>query len=269
MGSGNDSSKASGSSPNALTRLAHQHVEKGELELAMKHFVSAVERSKEAEDSSVKLSCLLNAGACLVSLGHYQQGLELLHSAADLTDDHVTSPPSTLEMRADILYNIAIASQGLKEYDKAVTSFKESIELYTQANSTQHTAESLVSLASCHKERGDSEGELVALGKAQEAYRELGECSGEALAAMDLAKACLRLGRVEEGRKCLGQAKMLCLRVDDPKIQGECVFNTACTPVSWNRRGTCTCVLCYYRYYLRHRKASLSVWSGVHISGTV
>lgn len=226
MGSGDDKRQMqpglnSESSLNELTRLAHEHLQNGNLQKAMEHFESAVEKSEGVADISVKISCYLNAGACLVSLGQYERGLSFLESAAGVIKTNGgDASAQTLEVSADVFYNTAVAEQGLREYNRAVTNFKSCIDLYVKAGSKQQAAEGFVSLAICHKEAGDAHKEIACLTNAQRLYNELGEYSHEALVYVDLAKAYLSIGRQDDCKRMLSTAKMMCLRLDEPKIQG-------------------------------------------------
>ena len=228
MGSGDDrydvqTRSRSKFSVNELTRLAHEHLQKGNLQKAMEHFESAVEQSKGIGDDGVKISCYLNAGACLVSLRHYKKGLSFLESAANIVKTLNTNGDTcsqTLEMSADVYYNTAVAAQGLHEYDEAVSNFKSSIDLYVKAGSKQQAAEAFLSLASCHKGAGEAHKEISCLTDAQHLYNELEDYSREALVNVDLAKAYLSTSRQEDCKKMLSIAKMMCLRVDEPKLKG-------------------------------------------------
>ena len=230
MGSGDDRQDVQPRSPsraslNHFTRLAHEHLQKGDLQTAMKHFETAVEQCKNVEDASVRVSCHLNAGACLVSLGQYKRGLSFLESASGIIKTFEESSGGEenvqmLEISADVHYNTAVASQGLREYEKAVASFKTCIGLYAKAGSKGHAAEAYSSLASCHGEAGSIDEQLDCLKSAQQLYSELGDCSNEAVAYVELAKAYLSSEQEEECKQMLSAAKMMCLRVDDAKIQG-------------------------------------------------
>ena len=230
MGSGDDRQDLQLKSPNMaslnhLTRLAHEHLQKGDLQTAMKHFETAVEQSKSVEDASVRVSCYLNAGACLVSLGQYKRGLSFLESASDIIktfeeSSGVGESVQMLEMSADVHYNTAVAAQGLREYEKAVASFKSCIRFYAKAGSKGHAAEAFSSLASCHGEAGSIDKQLACLTSAQQLYNELGDCSNEAVTYVELAKAYLSSEKEDECKQMLSTAKMMCLRVDDAKIQG-------------------------------------------------
>ena len=231
MGSGDDRGDLQPTSPsktslNQLTRLAHEHLQKGDLQKAMEHFESAVEQSKNIGDSSVRVSCYLNAGACLVSLGRYKRGLSFLESAAGIIktfeeeSNGASEKVQMLEMSADVHYNAAVAAQGLHEYEKAVTSFDSCIDFYMKAGSKGHAAESFSSLATCHGEAGSIDKQIDCLKSAQQLYNELGDPGNEALVYVDLAKAYLSGEKKDECKQMLSTAKMLCLRVDNAEIQG-------------------------------------------------
>ena len=230
MGSGDDRREqhpksTRNASINQLTRLAHEHLQNGDLRKAMEHFESAVEQSKSIEDLKVKISCYLNAGACLVSLREYKRGLNFLESASTTVktmgdEGERASHGDLLEMSADIFYNTAVAAQGLHEYEKAVSNFSSCIDCYLKADSRENAAEAFTSLASCHREEGQAEKVVTSLKSAQQLYSEVGDCGSEALVCVDLAKAYLKCSRLEECKQMVTKAKMLYLRVDNPKIQG-------------------------------------------------
>lgn len=226
MGSGDDRCNVRSRSKfslNELTRVAHEHLQRGNLEKALEHFESAVEQSKGIGDDGVKISCYLNAGACLVSLRNYKKGLSFLESAASIIKTLNTNGDTcsqTLEMSADVFYNTAIAAQGLDKYDEAVSNFKSSIDLYVKAGSKQQAAEAFLSLACCHKGAGEAHKEIACLTNAKHLYNELEDYSREALVNVDLARAYLSASRQEDCKKMLSIAKMMCLRVDEPRLQG-------------------------------------------------
>lgn len=230
------------SSINELTRQAHKQLQKGDLHGAMEHYERAVEEAKLTSDNTVKISSYLNAGACLVSLGHYRRGLELLESACkilkkagihtvsdrDAEIERIASSPASpkpkdthlLEMSADVYFNTAVAAQGLQDFKKATSSFKISIDHYLKAGAKSHAAEGFSSLAGCYQEAGQLDQEIASLVSAQQLYSELEDSSNEATTCIDLAKVYLRVGRKEECKQMLGTAKLQTLRVDDPRIQG-------------------------------------------------
>ena len=222
---------------NELTRQAYEYLEKEDLQKATELFESAVERSRGTGDPRTQLSCSLSAGTCLVSSGHYQRGLSFLEDASrtantlveteergtsfhgDAKPDHTEA--QTLEMSADVFYNMGVASQSLRQYGPAAAHFRRCVELYTRADLKRHAAEGLVGLAECHREAGEVEMEITSLTSAQRLYDELADYGGEADVYVDLSRAYLSLGRKEESKQMLNSARMMCLRVDDPHTRGK------------------------------------------------
>jgi tetratricopeptide (TPR) repeat protein len=243
MGTGDKHSGEQAPSINELTRLAHKRLQKGDLQGAMEHYERAVEAAKLTSDPTVKISSYLNAGACLVSLGHYRRGLGLLESACKLLKktgiisfdrdtelDRIqtkSSPTSSkprdrplLEMGADVYFNTAVAAQGLHDLKKSTSCFKISIDLYLKAGAKHHAADGFSSLAGCYQETDQLEQEIASLASAQQLYNELEDSSNEAMMSVELAKVYLRVGRKEECKRMITTAKLQALRVEDPKTQG-------------------------------------------------
>ena len=222
------------STVNELTKHAHRRLQKGDLQGAMEHYEQAVQEAKSLSDPTVKISSYLNAGACLVSLGHYRRGLGLLESACKIltkcgvtTSTRESSPASPklkdahlLEMSADVHFNAAVAAQGLQDFEKATSSFKICIDHYLKAEAKSHAAEGFTSLAGCYRETGQLDEEISSLLSAQQLYSELEDSSAEARSCVDLAKVYIRVGRREECKRMLATAKLQAMRVDDPRILG-------------------------------------------------
>lgn len=210
------------------TQAAHEHLNKGELEKATEQFEKA---ANDAEETiSARISCFLNAGACLISLGDYKKGLSCLEAAASIISAQNPSElqcmdekedREILDATADIHYNSAIAYQALSDYDRAVTEFQQCIDLYEKSNQLQNAAEVLSALASCNSEAGEHEKEIDCLVKLQGMYKQLGDNGGEAMTCAALAKAHLRAGRKGECRQMLSMAKLISVRVDNHKLLGE------------------------------------------------
>ena len=216
--------------PHAL-QTAHEYLKEGELQKAAEYFEKAANESQSSDTAKKKVSCFLNAGACLISLGEYSKGLDCLSSAtgiisAESTDEsHDGSAEETdgeiLEASADIHYNSAIAYHALRDLEKAVGEFEQCIDIYEKSEHFQNAAEVLTTLASCHREAGQTENERTCLTRAQRIYKRLGDSSGEAIACVTLARAYLREGKEEECKQMLSTAKMISSRVEDLKILGE------------------------------------------------
>ena len=226
----------------SLDERAHKFMMNTDTPLVMKQFLSAVERSKSSSDDRVKISSNLNAGACLISLGEYRNGVEYLDAAKaimkglklslpgvdesgfDLSEtqkrESTTQDSSLLEMGADVHYNSAVALQSLKVYKRAVLDFKSCIDLYLRAGNRVLAAEALTCLGSCYRDQNEMDSELRSLSSARHLYRELGETVAEAMVCVDLAKAQLRGGRFEECQRLLEDSRTLCMRIHDKYNQG-------------------------------------------------
>lgn len=204
----------------SVLQTAREYLEKGELHKAVEYFERATKESETCVSTKSKISCFLNAGACLISLGKYRKGLVYLGSAANIIS---TQSPvdQDKEVVADIHYNSAIAHQSLRDYEQAVDKFQQCIDLYIQFGYLHNAAEVLSSLASCHLEAGQPENERACLTRARALYKQLKDHSGEAMVCANLARSFLRVGRKEECKQILSTAKMISLRVDNQNHLGE------------------------------------------------
>lgn len=215
---------------NFVMQTAHEYLEKGELQKAVEYFERAAKESETSLTTESKISCFLNAGACLISLGQYKKGLVYLGSAANIIStqslaesqkENEDRNKEVLEVSADIHYNSAVAYQALRDYEQAVNKFQQCIDLYIQSGYLHNAAEVLSALASCHLEAGQPENERACLTRAHSLYKQLNDHSGEAMVCTNLARAFLRVGRKEECKQMLSTAKMICLRVDNKHHLGE------------------------------------------------
>lgn len=213
-----------------VLQTAHEYLKKGELHRAVEYFERATKESDTSVSTKSKISCFLNAGACLISLGKYNKGLVYLGSAAniistqspvDFQKGNVDRDKEVLEITADIHYNSAIAYQSLRDYEQAVNKFQQCIDLYIQFGYLHDAAEVLSGLASCHLEAGQPENERACLNRARALYKQLNDHCGEAMVCVDLARSFLRVGRKEECKQMLSTAKMISLRVENQHHLGE------------------------------------------------
>lgn len=220
MGSGEGS--ATSSVVEQLNQAAKEQLESGNYEKALEHYVSAVEECERIKNHDAEYACLLNAGACMVSLGRCKEGLQLLERAMDIVD----ASGKELDMdsattHADVYFNAGVASQELKDFEKAETYFKLSLELYLAFSLKQYASEACSNLAKCYRHLGDTEKEVDTLQGSQKIYHDLGDCDAEALTCGELVVAYLLANKISECRQALCTAKMMCLRSTNPKTQGE------------------------------------------------
>lgn len=211
-------------------QAAHEYLEKGELQKAAEEFQSAA-KSDEASPKT-QISCLLNAGACLVSLGDNVKGLACLTSASTIissrppagsaVNGEIDKDKESVEvMAADVHYNSAIAHQALKSYDQATQEYQTCLNIHEKSENLQTSIDILSALAACHGEAGQFDREVSCLEKAQDVSRQLGDSGREAGVSAALARAHLKAGREADCRKMLSTAKMVGSRLDDKKILGK------------------------------------------------
>jgi tetratricopeptide (TPR) repeat protein len=238
----------------AMMQVAQEYLEKGELQKAAEEFQRAAKGAEQSPVGSTEtqISCLLNAGACLVSLGEYEKGLSCLRSAAaiitarspstgpaeDEDSSSPTRPPEnqdgsgpthnreddkdveSLQLLADVHYNSAIAHQALGDHDQAAQEFQSCLNIHEKSGNLQISADVLTALADCHHQTGQFDQEFSYLEKAQAVCKELGESGREAMMCVRLARARFRAGREGECRQMLSTAKMVGSRVVDKKLLG-------------------------------------------------
>ena len=229
-------------------------MERDDVKGALEHFESALEKTEDLSDKErpkLKFSCLVNVGACLVSSGEPERGLKRLETAWELLesqgareredeDDGATEQKDeegSSKERADLLCNIGAAAQAMGDVEKAEENFKRSVDEYIKAGDKDQAGDVFCDLADCHQRKGQREEEIACLLSAQKLYGEAGEEGKEALTCAKLSKAYLAAGRDEESRQMLTTAKMMSLRLDDVKIQGE-LTTTTTTNTTTNKTTT-------------------------------
>ena len=237
------------------TALGQECVEKEDLKGALQHFQSALEKTESLSDKEqpkLKLSCLLNAGACLVSSGEPESGLKLLETAWELTESQGTrerdddgdegkeqqkeeeekEAKENSKTRADLLYHIGTAAQAMGDVEKAEANFKRSVDEHIKIGDKNQAADVFCALADCHQRASQHEKQIACLLSAQKLFGEAGEEGKEALSCAELSMAYLATGRDEECRQMLTTAKMMSLRLDDVKMQGELTTTTTTTTIT-------------------------------------
>lgn len=232
MGSGEEKQ------PRELTGLAYQELQKCDYRKAVGYFKNAAEKARDEGDVCTMISSYLNAGACLVSRGNLEEGHKLLLSSLKLVKAETASDkhdPAITEINADIYYNLAVAAQKMNNMKQATACFKMSMELYLKLGNKAHAAESVTGLARCHRQAGQSDKEITCLVTAQQLYHKVGESFHEAETCLELARTYLRESKMEDCKKMLSTAKLLCLRIHDNRgLQGTL---TCCS-----EGGGCPCV---------------------------
>lgn len=223
-----------------LVSLAQDGLMRGELQSALENFQAAVEFcSEHAVESEKKLPCLANTGACLVTLGRYQESLNYLQEALRLvevvhsreeprseTDGAAVPPfnrslsPEGMLAKGDITYNIANAYMGLERYREASADCKVSIDCYIKAGAQEHAAEGFVALSRCERHLQQTEGEIQSLRSAQQLYSDLASAEMEGSVVGELLLVLLACKRMDEVERCMGSAKLSSMRMKKPREKG-------------------------------------------------
>jgi tetratricopeptide (TPR) repeat protein len=231
---------AEGSLKNTVL-VAQEKLEKGDIENALERFRTAVTLCNEQQvPAEKKLPCLANAGACMVTLGQYQESLESLNEALQLvslvyseqtdnahTTEHTTALSNQnlseegLSIKGDLTYNLASSYIGLQEYQQAAGFIKISIDCYIKLGRTYQAAEGFLVLARCEKHNGQIEAELQSLKSARQLFSDLGadDKEGTVLGEMLLLLMACKRGNGEL-EKCMGSAKLVSLRMGSKREKG-------------------------------------------------
>ena len=228
-----------------LTSQGGDALKSGQVKEALSHFQTALSVSEAIPDNPrLKLSCLLNTGAALVTTGEHQRGISLLQSALSLLDSipNRETEPHTVEngissnggdlslstlspdlTRGDIYYNLGLANDSLGEFSLAMTQLKQSIDYYVKGGALASAGDVFVAISSLEKERNNYKEQITCLLSAQRLYQDAGEQSKEIMILTDLAIAYQTGGKREECIQSLTRAKIMGLRLDDPKGQSKCI----------------------------------------------
>ena len=224
-----------------LVLLAQEKLVQGDVENALEHFKSAVTLCNQQQVVvEKKLPCLANIGACLVTLGRYQESLEYLNEAVPLvsdvyiteeTEDDRTQSKSSLSHRniseeglgikGDLTYNLASSHIGLQDYQQAVVFIKTSIDCYMKAGRTEQAADAFLVLARCEKHNGQTDAELQSLKSARQLFADLGADDKEGFVLGEMLLLLMSCRRENgELEKCIGSAKLVSLRMNDKREKG-------------------------------------------------
>lgn len=211
-----------------LTTRGHDSLVSGRPKEALESFQSALTLTETLDKGpKLKISSLLNAGACLVTIGEHQRGISLLQSSLSLLD---SIPDDQYEsegkqelniLRGDVYYNLGLANQGIGDHQLATKQLKQSIDVYMK-NDHQSTAGDVFSvLATCYKDRNELNQEETALLSAQQLYHDCNELGKEALCYSQLAIAYHCNGRGEECIQMLTKAKIIGIGLEDNEAQSK------------------------------------------------
>ena len=222
-----------------LTSRGGAALKSGETQEALSHFQTALSISETLQNKPrLKLSCLLNAGAVLITTGEHQRGISLLQSALSLldsipnrqTETHTGDDPESRDqwspdqIRGDIYFNLGLANGGLGEASLAATQLKQSIDYYMKAGSFVTAGDVFATIAMFERERNNHKEQVGCLLSAQRLYQDGGDQTKEIMVLTDLAIAYQTGGKREECVQALTRAKIMGLRLDEPKSQSENMY---------------------------------------------
>ena len=203
-----------------LIVLAHECINREDHQQALSLFQSALDK---ASSPTERLTCLMNAGACMVSLHQYAQGLELLQSALAIVNDKTPSGEknglATLQdnksLHADLHYNMAVAGDGLKDSALTQTHLKQCIDCYIQMGKDEMAADIFVQLAKHYQGLGNHKEQITALLGAHRLVADGSDRKREAQVLIQLAFAYLHDKQTEECKSMVANTKLLALRLSD------------------------------------------------------
>lgn len=228
-----------------LTAQGTQCLDIGQTRDALIHFQAALSLTETIDRPKLKLSCLLNTGAALVTTGEHQRGISLLQSALSLLDSIPNHDKKTTEegnedetpkddskhnnwspdyIRGDIYYNLGLANEGMGENSLAVTQLKQAVDYYIKAKQPSIAGDVLYTLSSCFKTHRDYKQQVTALLTAQQLYNESCDPNKEIACFTELAIAYHAMGKREECLQMLTTAKIMGLRLDNAKAQGMYIY---------------------------------------------
>lgn len=214
----------------SLTASGHECISRSDHEQALSLFQSALDK---ASGPTERLTCLMNAGACLVSLRKYSPGLDSLRSALAIMKDEtpsggerngLTTLQNDKSLLADLHYNIAMAGDGLEDSSLTQTHLKQCVDCYIQTGKDGLAADTFLRLARHYQRQGEHREQITALLGAHRLTVGGSDRGREALGAVQLAFAYLHDGQVDECKSMVATTKLMALKLnsdgDDATVKG-------------------------------------------------
>ena len=211
-----------------LTTRGHEYLLSGQLKEALDSFQSALAVSETIYGAlELKISCLLNTGACLVTVGEHQRGISLLESSLSLLDSIPEDQCKSEDkqkwdlLKADHYYNLGLANQSIGHISLAINQLNQSIDLYIRNGHQSTAGDVFCTLAVCCKDNKDSIQQEKTLLSAIQMYHDCNEIGKETLTYSELAIAYQCNGNREKCIQMLTTAKIMGLKLEDINIQGK------------------------------------------------
>jgi tetratricopeptide (TPR) repeat protein len=158
---------------------------------------------------SLELACTL--GEWWYSSKNFEKVIEIMHECAQehLVDGNQIGAANDLHL-------LGCAYRELKQFDQAITFFKEARLIFKTEKEVIQVARCDQKIASCYVELGDGENALVAARKAIDVFETGHDHRRETFALFEYGKAEVLLGKLEEGLLTL-DGVLLIISEDEPK----------------------------------------------------
>jgi tetratricopeptide (TPR) repeat protein len=158
---------------------------------------------------SLELACTL--GEWWYSSKNFEKVIEIMHECAQehLVDGNQIGAANDLHL-------LGCAYRELKQFDQAITIFKEARLIFKTEKEVIQVARCDQKIASCYVELGDGENALVAARKAIDVFETGHDHRRETFALFEYGKAEVLLGKLEEGLLTL-DGVLLIISEDEPK----------------------------------------------------
>jgi len=158
---------------------------------------------------SLELACTL--GEWWYSSKNFEKVIEIMHECAQehLVDGNQIGAANDLHL-------LGCAYRELKQFDQAITIFKEARLIFKTEKEVIQVARCDQKIASCYVELGDGENALVVARKAIDVFETGHDHRRETFALFEYGKAEVLLGKLEEGLLTL-DGVLLIISEDEPK----------------------------------------------------
>jgi CHAT domain-containing protein len=197
-----------------LTNRCKLREERGDLSAAMQDAERALPLAKDINDliSQVKLENL--TGRIYLLLGEGEEALRHHQRAQELLRGHPNP-----KLLASTLVHFGDAYRSLRNWNQAISSYLQGIDIWRQLGNANEEATALNNLGIVYSQTGKNEEGLDTLRRVHEIYLQLGNRAGAAVSSINLAWFLGPMGRYGEAlglyRESLAVFQEQGLRVDE------------------------------------------------------
>ncbi|XP_028566788.1 tetratricopeptide repeat protein 24 [Podarcis muralis] len=198
-----------------LTKAGHQALQLGAVGEALSCFKKAFALSLETSSAQARKVCAFNLGAAYVEAGKPEKGLEFLlksHSEEGEAGEHL----------GDLFFNVGAAHEGLRDFPKALESFRKAQDHYhsVQAGSEAST---YMKMGYCYLGMEDPSRAAQCFQEAGRAYVEVESLEAAAVALSKAGNYMLQSGEhgASEIVKVLNECRLLCERLSNKALLGK------------------------------------------------